>query len=194
MRNDLPLYEIFIDLNDPETKVGFNSLVKNPAHEREFQLFSEDRKQVYTFNDEEQIVVGEAIVAGKKIYRNSPTLGEHLVVFTKEAIKNITYQMSRDGFWNNLNFHHDGNDIVDDVAMIMVYQIDESKGMTAPEAFKDSPDGSLLVAYKLGKEAYERAKKEARGFSIEGVFIQESIDFQAILDALNKFEDLIKNK
>jgi hypothetical protein len=191
---DLETYEIFIDLNDSETVVYSNALVKNPAHERSFQLFSEDRKQVYHFNDDEQIVIGEAIVAGKKIYRNSPMHGEHFVVFTKDAIKNITYQMSRDGFWNNLNFHHDENDKVEDVAMIMVYQIDEAKGMTAPEAFKDSPDGSLLVGYQLGKEAYDRAKKEARGFSIEGIFLQDKVDYNAILEALNNFEALIKNK
>jgi hypothetical protein len=191
---DLPTYEIFVDPNDPDTKVNFNALVFNPAHERTFQVFSEDRKQVYQFNDEEQVVIGEAIVAGKKIYRNSPTLGEHFVVFTKQAIKDITYQMSRDGFWNNLNFHHDSEDVIEGVAMVMAYQIDKAKGMTAPEAFKDSPDGSLLVGYKLPLEAYERAKKEARGFSIEGVFLQESVDYSAILEALQKFEDLIKNK
>jgi hypothetical protein len=37
MMRELPVYEIMIDLNDPETTVSFNSLVVHPAHEKIIQ-------------------------------------------------------------------------------------------------------------------------------------------------------------
>jgi hypothetical protein len=59
--------------------------------------------------------------------------------------------------------------------MVMLYQIDNEKGFTAPERFKDESDGSLLVSYKfLDEDEYERAK-ELTGFSIEGDFVIEEL-------------------
>jgi len=49
---ELPIYEISIDLNEAETSVEFNSLVRDPAHEISFQTFSQAKK--YQFNDEEK--------------------------------------------------------------------------------------------------------------------------------------------
>lgn len=67
MKRDLPLYDIGIDLNDPETTVSFNSLVKSPAHEKQFETFS--AKQHYQFNDDEQSITGVMIAADTPIYR-----------------------------------------------------------------------------------------------------------------------------
>jgi len=54
----------------------------------------------------------------------------------------------------------------------MSYVIDNEKGFTAPERFKDATNGSWLVSYKVtDKEVYEAAKNGVfKGFSIEGVF------------------------
>jgi hypothetical protein len=56
--------------------------------------------------------------------------------------------------------------------MVMSYVIDNEKGFTAPERFKDATNGSWLVSYKVtDKEVYEAAKNGVfKGFSIEGVF------------------------
>ena len=40
MIKDLPIYEISIDLLDSETTVSFNSLVGEPAHEKNFMTFA----------------------------------------------------------------------------------------------------------------------------------------------------------
>ena len=56
--------------------------------------------------------------------------------------------------------------------MIVSYQIDESKGLTAPERFKDVKDGSWIVGYKVSDEIFAKAKAgEWQGFSIEGFFM-----------------------
>jgi hypothetical protein len=66
MQKDLPIYEIQIDLNDTETSVSFNSLVKMPAHEKDFMTFAE--KMAYEFNAEEQVITGLAISSDTPIY------------------------------------------------------------------------------------------------------------------------------
>ena len=68
MLRELPLYDIVIDLDDPETTVSFNSLVANPAHEKSFETFSQ--KIAYQFNDEEQVITGVAISANTPIFRS----------------------------------------------------------------------------------------------------------------------------
>jgi len=67
MKKDLPVYEIAIDLNDPETTVSFNSLVEFPAHEKNFEMFG--KKIKYEFNEEQQVITGIAISADTPIYR-----------------------------------------------------------------------------------------------------------------------------
>jgi hypothetical protein len=171
MKRDLPLYDIGIDLNDPETTVSFNSLVKSPAHEKQFETFS--LKQHYQFNDDEQSITGVMIAADTPIYRyDSKTKEEYYVQFGKQAIKDIVFDYARRGNFNNVNIEHDGKQVVEGIFMTMLYTIDEAKGFTAPERFKDETDGTVICSYKItDSDVYQRAKDgEFKGFSIEGVF------------------------
>ena len=80
----------------------------------------------------------------------------------------------------------------------MLYQIDNEKGFTAPERFKDETDGSLLVSYKiLDKEVYERAKNgELTGFSIEGDFVIEELmkesENEFLTQVINDLKEMLK--
>ena len=171
MKKDLPIYEIKIDLQDTDTEVTFNSLVYSPAHEVSFEMFNQAKR--FEFNDEENVIIGVAISADTPIYRyDAMSQEEYYVVFTKQAIKDIVYDYSRKGYFNNVNIEHNSADVVDNVAMILSYQVDESKGLTAPERFTGVSDGSWIVAYKVSDEIYAKAKAgEWTGFSIEGLFM-----------------------
>ena len=188
MRKELPIYEIMIDLDEPETTVSYNAMVEFPAHEKNFEMFN--KKIAYEFNDEQQVITGIAISSDTPIYRyDDKSKEEYYVVFTKQAIRDITFDYARRNNFNNVNLDHNPHKVVDVVYMIMSYQIDNARGFTAPERFKDANDGSWLVSYKVTDKAlFERAKNgEFNGFSIEGVFnlietdkTQES-EFEAIL-------------
>ena len=65
INTNLPIYEIMIDLDDPNTFVDFNSLVHDPAHEISFETFSNVVR--YHFNDDERTVSGVAISADTPI-------------------------------------------------------------------------------------------------------------------------------
>lgn len=192
MKTDLPIYEIVIDLNDPETTVSFNSLVEYPAHEKNFETFS---KVTYEFNDEQRVITGIAISSDTPIYRfDQNTNEEYYVVFTKDAIRDIVIDYARRNNFNNVNIEHNSKNVVDGLHMIMSYQIDNQRGFTAPERFKDANDGSWLVSYKVSDEQLWKDAKEGKfkGFSIEGVFnlidtkrtMTEEQMMSAILEAL----------
>jgi hypothetical protein len=171
MKKNLPVYQIGIDLNDPDTQVTFNSLVLNPAHELNYEMFNKAHR--FQFSDEENVIIGVAISADTPIYRYDPISNEeYYVVFTKQAIKDIVYDYARKGNFNKVNIEHDSSDVVEDVAMIVSYQVDASKGLTAPERFKDINDGSWIIGYKVSDEIFSKAKAgEWAGFSIEGFFM-----------------------
>ena len=67
MRKELPIYEIMIDLDDPETTVSYNAMVEFPAHEKNFEMFN--KRIAYEFNDEQQVITGIAISSDTPIYR-----------------------------------------------------------------------------------------------------------------------------
>ena len=198
MLRELPLYDIVIDLDDPETTVSFNALVMNPAHEKLFDTFS--KKVAYQFNDEEQVITGVAISANTPIFRRDHQTGEEYYVnFSPSAIKDIVFDYARRENFNNVNIEHDSKRVVDGIYMIMSYVIDEAKGFTAPERFKDENDGSWIVSYKVtNKDVYEAAKAGMfKGFSIEGVFqLLETgkgweHEFTAIYQELKKVQEYI---
>lgn len=191
INKNLPIYEIKIDLDDEKTGVEFNSLVHDPAHEINFQTFSKVVR--YEFNDEERIVSGVAISADTPIYRNDGFNQEYYVVFTKQSIKDIIHDYARKGRFNNVNIEHNSKDVAEGVYMIHSYQIDNEKGFTAPERFKDSNDGSWIVSYKFeNEELYNRVKSgEMKGFSIEGVFVMDEFSF-SIEKAIDELIELLK--
>ena len=193
MKKEIPIYEIFIDLDDDQTTVSFNSLVSMPAHEKNFMTFS--KQQRFEFNDEEQVITGIAISADTPIYRfDDQSKEEYYVVFTKQAIKDIIFDYARNDNFNNVNLEHNPNRIVKSIFMIHSYQIDEAKGFTAPERFKDANDGSWIVSYKVtDKDLFEQAKDGMfNGFSIEGVF--NLIDTKEEQEMALIFSELLKLK
>jgi hypothetical protein len=191
INTNLPIYEIYIDLEDSKTGVEFNSLVHDPAHEISFQTFSKVKR--YEFNDEKMIVSGIAISADTPIYRNEGNGSEYYVVFKKDAISDIVHDYARNGRFNNVNIEHNSKEQADGVYMIGSYQIDNDKGFTAPERFKDASDGSWITSYKFENvDLYNKVKAgEMTGFSIEGNFVLDEFEFSSEQTILNQLDEII---
>jgi len=191
INTNLPIYEIQIDLDDPNTFVDFNSLVHDPAHEISFETFSKAVR--FEFNDDEKTVSGVAISADTPIYRRDAS-GEYYVVFTKKAIKDIIHDYARNNRFNNVNIEHNSKDVAEGVFMIGSYQVDNEKGFTAPERFKDVSNGSWITTYKFeNEELYKRVKSgEVSGFSIEGTFVMDEGQFNSVVTFETILDELIE--
>lgn len=213
---NLPTYEIFIDLEDEDTGLDANSGVHDPAHELLTITFSKDNKQkielsrtevfkqidssfnkTMQFNDENQTVYGVAISANTKILRTEENGEEYNVQFTPKGIADIIHDYSRKERFNHFNIEHNSEKLEDGVYMIMSYQIENDKGFTAPDKFKDENDGTWITGYKIvNTEVYNKFKSgEVRGFSVEGTFIMDQFEFKndkMILSELDAILELIQ--
>jgi hypothetical protein len=169
--NTLKIYDIVVPLTDELTGVGAISLVEHPAVEIGFLKFNDDKPIQLQFNDDKHIITGVAMLADTPIYRNNEHYGEHYVVFSKQTIRNIVEKYAKFGYQNIVNIEHSADRFVNDVYMIESYLIDKERGII-PNEFKDVPDGSWIVSYKINNLAVwdEIKAGNVLGFSIEGLF------------------------
>lgn len=208
MDNGLPTYDIYIDLNDEQTGLEANSGVLNPAHELLVTTFSGQNRTVkftsdslrkeialsfnetMKFNDEDQTVYGVAIAADKPIYRNDG-VEEYNVRFTPKAISDIIHDYSRKENFNKFNIEHNSEKLEDGVYMILSYQIDQAKGLTAPKRFENESDGTWILGYKIvNQDVYNMFKDGTiQGFSVEGTFIMDQ--FSAFSDQVKRLESVL---
>ena len=164
--NGLPLFDITPEDDFEMTNI---SIVDDPAVEADFLKFKREKKQPVLFQatGDEQIIMGVAIRADFPIYRNDGE-GEYYVRFTRDAIKAIVKQYSKDGFFNQVSLQHDGKR-VDGVIMVEMFIKDVDRGIN-PTGFEDIENGSLFVAYHVeNAELWNEIKNggDLNGFSIE---------------------------
>jgi len=172
----LPVYKLRISEEDNNNLVvDYIALVDDPAIQLNWLKF--DSKARFAADKERQLVMGAFMVANMPIYRRDVQMGEYYVVFDKEEIYKIVQKFFRNNMTSNFNIMHDGVK-VDGVYMIESFIIDESRGVRAPEAFKDLSEGSWLGTVKIDNPDIWNAfinTGELKGFSIEGLFKYEQI-------------------
>lgn len=169
----MKVFKITID-DSWDTGMNAVSLVEYPAIERDFVAFSKENKeekiQKLQFNNEQYTVFGPAIICNLPIYRNSPSIGEHYVVFDAESIKKIVEKYNKFGLQNMVNIEHSDNNYTP-ATMISSFIKDSKLGIN-PAGFEDVADGSWFVSFKIHDvDTWSRIKNgELKGFSIEGFF------------------------
>lgn len=155
------------------------SLVENPAVEVDFFAFNNEQPQELYFRDEvEHCITGVALRADTPIYRNNINGAPGYIVFTRDFIKELVIKYSKDQRLNNVSLNHDGNN-VSNCFFYESYIIDEEKGIK-PTQFKDIPNGSWVVSFKIDNPDVWEAivNKDVKGFSIEGLFGFEEAKLQ----------------
>lgn len=175
MEKQLPLIQLQIDPEDAaDTQVDCVALVDAPAIERPFMAFNkadtEKRPLHFTeLNEEEQIVVGPAMIPDMPIYRNDQN-GEYYVVFSKDTVKQIAEKFYRKGFQNNANLMHDAGQKAEGVTYFLSFLRDTAKGMTGLSG--DYPEGTWFLGARINNaDVWAKIKSgEIKGFSVEGLF------------------------
>lgn len=172
----LPVYSLRVsDDDDSPLVVDYIGLVDDPAIELNWLTF--DKRIKFSADDERRLIMGPLIIADMPIYRRDEKMGEYYVVFEKEEIYKIVQKFFRNRLTSNFNIMHMG-ERVDGVYLIESFLIDDSRGVKAPQAFKDLPQGSWLCTVKVDNdEIWDGFIKtgELKGFSIEGLFSYEKV-------------------
>lgn len=176
-KRELPLYKLVINEDDEsEEGVDFIALVDDPATDRGWQAFKDQKPYEFKADEDRQIISGPLMVANLPIFRRTEQMGEFYVVFDKETIEKVAFKFARNGFHSNVNMMHRPEHKLDDVFMFESFIIDESRGIVTPMGFDKLTEGSWFGSFKVdNKKIWDEFIKTGvfSGFSVEGIFDQE---------------------
>ena len=157
MNKDLPLYDI--TLEDFEQGMYKISLVDKPAIEENFIYFNKTEVVEMFANDEKQEVVGPIMIPNREILRFSPENGYYYVRFTEETIRDIMYNYSKKGLFNEFGIHHEYD--TNEVVMLEVW-MKESNNDKSTDYGYDLPNGTVFVKAKIESDELFSAIKKWR--------------------------------
>lgn len=168
---EIPLISLTID-DLEETGVEFIALVDTPAIEREWMAFSKTKQRFQVQDKEKRVVSGAAMISNLPIYRLDEKGEPFYVKFTPDTIEKIVHKFFKSQPSSAVNLMHE--DLTEGVYIFESFIIDDRK--RTPEGFEKLPNGSWFVSMKIeNDEVWEKVKDGTfRGFSIEGVFIDQA--------------------
>lgn len=179
-----PIYYLEIEDGDGLTQV---SLVQSPAIELDFHYFSEATEPArFAIESEEQrIITGPAMIAEKPILRRAQDGSTYYVKFSAETIQKAVKLWALQNKYNAVNAEHANP--VGGMHLLESFIVDSKRGISAPQAWADAPEGSWFLSYYVEDDAVWNSIKEGKfkGFSIEGYFTDKPADpAQETLEAM----------
>jgi hypothetical protein len=182
MEYKLPIYDISIDENF-ELGVDTVGLVSKPAMESEWVALAEQEQIKLAQLQDEQLLIGAALIPDKLIYRyNDKTKEEYYIKFSKETIKKIVDRYFKKG--NQINFNLEHNALLDVNATVNESWIIEDSAIDKSALYGfNYPVGTWMLSVHVDDKAYwdEYVKTGLiKGFSIEGGFVQELVELSKI--------------
>lgn len=171
------------------------ALVDEPAIESEWHAFNQNHS-FKVVSDDRQIVSGYAMIADKNIPRFSKERGYYLVKFDADSIEQIVYNFFKNEISGNTNEMHQTGNLAEGVFVFESFIVDSTRGIKAPEGFKQEADGSWFISMKVqNKEIWEKVKSgEYTGFSIENEFREVTENEEGLTRLLEEIDSQLNTK
>jgi len=195
MKKQLKEIELIVGGDEDElTAMGF---VDYPAIEKQLVYFGDDRTN-FTFGKEDKeqgIIVSPALIAEKRIFRFDPeTNEEYYVYFKEDTIRELSQKFLMTNNFRNATEQH--QEQIEGVHLIYSWIVENQEDQLMTKyGFKDIPNGSWAVAYKIENEDIKAKIKsgEIGGISIEA-FLTEKFDKHLSTDdmMINQIKELLK--
>jgi hypothetical protein len=128
--------------------------------------------------DDQQMLIGPAMVPGKLIPRKDENGDVYYVYFTKDTIKRLAYKAMKDKIIDRVNIEHNSGQLVDDVYLVESWIVEDPKNDKSRQYGLNPVEGTWMTMYKVDNlDVWEGYVKPGlvRGFSIEGFFSEELI-------------------
>lgn len=192
---DLPIIEL--TLEDISQGIDATALVENPAIQRNWMTFKEQKDFKFkTHNEEKRVLAGALMVADFPMYRNMNGK-EFFVKFSAETILQLADRMILNNKLTAFNFEHDSKKELADMHIQQFFIINTELGVNTPIGFEELPNGSLFAFVKVNNEQVWNDYVKTgivKGFSIEGNFATKEEfseqrflkEFQTIINMTDK--------
>ena len=178
MDNKLPIYKATV--TNEETGIYCISLVDDPAVEKDWLYFNEDKKPMtFAVQDEEKrIIRGLIMECDKLIYRRDDSGYEFDITFDAKTIRTLAQKYLKDGFQNNVDTMHN-DQLVDGVELVQWFISDKENGIN-PAGFEDVADHSLFAEFHVLNDDIWNSVKDGtfKGFSLAGIFEPVKVEMQ----------------
>lgn len=196
----LPVFQITFE-DDGEQGIHFLSLVADPAIEIKGMYFNKPKEMQFKAVEDQQIVVGPAMVPEMKILRIDGDY-EYYVFFSADTITQMVDKFNRENNNKSINVDH-SNRMVDGFIKANWQIEDPNMDKSKTYGYENLKQKTWFVEIKINdKEFWENEVKDMGkfGFSIEGLMgtspyqlTKQYLDSDEFEKALYEFKSSLKN-
>lgn len=144
--------------------------------EAKLNTIERERMSFAIESEERRIITGPAMIAEKPILRRAEDGTTYYVKFSAETIRKAVKLWALQNKYNAVNAEHANP--VGGMHLLESFIVDKERGINAPQAWSDAPEGSWFLSYYVEDDAVWADIKAGkfRGFSIEGYFTDKPAD------------------
>ena len=167
---------------DENGKLGLTAmgLVDVPAIEENWVALSSEKVKLSSVDKERRMLYGAALIPEKLILRIDKNNEEYYMKFERETIERLAHDFYKKNLHHTTNLQHQYP--VTGVTIVESWLKEGNSDKSLALGLSDLPDGTWFIGAKVDDDSvWEEVKAGAiRGFSIEGMFTEQSVEMHAM--------------
>ena len=167
---------------DENGKLGLTAmgLVDVPAIEENWVALSSDKVKLSSVDKERRMLYGAALIPEKLILRIDKNNEEYYMKFERDTIEQLAHDFYKKNLHHTTNLQHQYP--VTGVTIVESWLKEGNSDKSLALGLSDLPDGTWFIGAKVDDDTvWEEVKAGAiRGFSIEGMFTEQSVEMHAM--------------
>jgi len=155
-------------------------LVDVPAIEENWVALSSEKIKLASVDKERRMLYGAALIPEKLILRIDKNNEEYYMKFERETIERLAHDFYKKNLHHTTNLQHQYP--VTGVTIVESWLKEGNSDKSLALGLSDLPDGTWFIGAKVDDDnVWEEVKSGAiRGFSIEGMFTEQSVEMHAM--------------
>lgn len=179
---------------DENGKLGLTAmgLVDVPAIEENWVALSSEKVKLSSVDKERRMLYGAALIPEKLILRIDKNNEEYYMKFERETIERLAHDFYKKNLHHTTNLQHQYP--VTGVTIVESWLKEGNSDKSLALGLSDLPDGTWFIGAKVDDDSvWEEVKSGAiRGFSIEGMFTEQTVESTVEMNFVNVESMLIK--
>lgn len=155
-------------------------LVDVPAIEENWVALSSEKIKLSSIDKERRMLYGAALIPEKLILRIDKNNEEYYMKFERETIERLAHDFYKKNLHHTTNLQHQYP--VTGVTIVESWLKEGNSDKSLALGLTDLPDGTWFIGAKVDDDTvWEEVKSGSiRGFSIEGMFTEQSVEMHAM--------------